>query len=36
MSAKLLSKTKAAPLLRLNFRLGSFAKACLQPSVKRI
>jgi len=27
MSAKLLSKTKAAPLLRLSFRLGQFCKS---------
>jgi len=36
ISAKLLPKTKAAPLWRLSFRMGSFAKACLQPLVNRI
>jgi len=36
MSAKLLPKTKAALLWRLSFRMGSFAKTCLQPLVKRI
>jgi len=28
--AKLLTKTEAALLWRLSFRMGSFAKACLQ------
>jgi len=36
MSPKLLSKTKAALLWRFSFRMGSFAKACLQPLAKRI
>ena len=36
MSAKLLPKTKAALLWRLSFRMGSFAKACLQPLANRI
>jgi len=36
MSAKLLAKTKAALLWRLSFRMGSFAKACLQPLVNKI
>jgi len=36
LSAKLLLTTKAALLWRLSFRMGSFAKACLQPLVNRI
>jgi len=36
MSAKLLPQAKAAPLWRLSFKMGSFAKACLQPLVNRI
>jgi len=36
MSATLLPKTKAALLWRFSFRMGSFAKAYLQPLVNRI
>jgi len=36
ISAQLLLKTKAALLWRLSCRMGSFAKACFQPLVKRI
>ena len=36
ISAKLLSKTKAALLWRLSFRMGSFAISCFQPLVNRI
>jgi len=35
ISAKYLLKTKALLLWRFNFRMGSFAKDCLQPSVNR-
>jgi len=33
ISARLSPKTKATVLRRLSFRMGSFAKACLQPLV---
>jgi len=36
ISAELLLKTNTALLWRLSFRMGSFAKACLQPLVNRI
>jgi len=36
ISAKLLPKTKAALLWILSFRMGGFAKACLQPLVNGI
>jgi len=36
ISTKLLPKTKAALFWRLSFRMGSFAKAYLEPLVNRI